>query len=332
MLSARASGGRLASKMRMAAVVALAMATLATACGTDAGAEPEGILRIYTSVTQDTVDAVVSGFETSNPGATVEVFRAPTGELAARIAAELREDGLHADILWLTDPLSIQQYARDDLLREWRPTNIEIVPQDYRTDTFFGTRVLNLVIVAAAGLDSTPQDWDDLIDANGVVAIPDPGFAGSAFGTLAFFALSPEFGMDYYMALRDNGAVQVRSPGDVVTGVAEGLYVAGITLDRSARAAVVDGSPVVMVWPESGAISMYSPIGVVGASDSNWAEPFVEYVLSEEAQKAIASTGWEPIRTDVEWPESGAQHAVDWAQAFERQDELLEDYLAIFGE
>jgi iron(III) transport system substrate-binding protein len=304
---------------------------LGTACGTNTGGDSEDTLRIYTSVTQGTVDAVVAGFETTNPGVTVEVFRAPTGEVSARIAAELREGGIQADILWLTDPLSIQQYARDGLLREWTPETIDVVREDHRTDTFFGTRVLNLVIVAGAGLDSIPQDWDDLIDADGVVAIPDPGFAGSAFGALGFFAMSPEFGIDYYVSLRDNGAVQVRSPGDVVVGVAEGLYVAGITLDRSARAAIDDGSPLVMVWPESGAISMYSPIGVVNTSESNRAEPFVEYILGEEAQTAIASTGWQPIRTDVKWPELGAQRVVDWDQAFERQDELLNEYRAIFG-
>lgn len=316
----------------MRTLALLFVALLITACGTDAGGDSEDTLRIYTSVTQGTVDAVVAGFETANPGVTVEVFRAPTGEVAARIAAELREGGLQADILWMTDPLSVQQYARDGLLREWTPETIDVVREDYRTETFFGTRVLNLVIVAGAGLDSTPQDWDDLIAADGVVAIPDPGFAGSAFGALAFFALSPEFGIDYYVSLRDNGAVQVRSPGDVVAGVAEGLYVAGITLDRTARAAVDDGSPLVMIWPESGAISMYSPIGVVNASESNAAEPFVEYVLGEEAQMAIAFTGWQPIRTDVDWPDFGAQRVLDWHQAFERQDELLEEYHAVFGE
>ena len=325
-------GGGAAPRVVVQAVAVLFVALLVTSCGTGAGGDSEDALRVYTSVTQATVDAVVAGFEAANPGVVVEVFRAPTGEVAARIAAELREGGLQADILWLTDPLSVQQYARDGLLREWTPDNIDVVREDYRTDTFFGTRVLNLVIVAAAGLDSTPQDWDDLIDVDGVVAIPDPGFAGSAFGALGFFALSPDFGIDYYVSLRDNGAVQVRSPGDVVAGVAEGLYVAGITLDRTARAAVDDGSPVVMVWPESGAISMYSPIGVVDASESNAAEPFVEYVLGEEAQTAIASTGWQPIRTDVEWPEFGAQRMLDWDQAFERQDELLEEYHTVFGE
>ncbi len=310
----------------------LLLAVQATACGNDADDAEAGSLRIYASVTQDTVDAVVAGFEDANPGATVEVFRAPTGEVAARIASEQREGGLRADVLWLTDPLSIQQYARDGVLRAWTPANVEAVPEAYRTDSFFGTRVLNLVIVAGDDVDPAPEDWGDLTGTEGVVALPDPGFAGSAFGALGFFALDPEFGFDYYSALAANGAVQVQSPDDVVVGVAEDLYAVGITLDRSARAAVEDGSPVVMIWPASGAISMYSPIGVVEASESGAAEPFVEYVLGEEAQTAIAATGWEPIRADVDWPEYGDRRVIDWDQAFDRQEELLTEYRSIFGE
>ena len=315
--------------------IALALATLMTGgCGGDstaASGESSGeSVTVYTSVTQDTVDAVVVGFEAANPGVDVEVFRAPTGELAARIAAEQRSGGLQADVLWLTDPLSIEQYSRDGLLRTWDPSDVEAVPNEYRTETYFGTRVLNLVIVAGSEVDPAPEDWDDLTTMEGGVAIPDPAFAGSAFAALGFFGLSPDYGMDFYRSLRDNGGVQVQAPGDVVTGVAEGIYAAGVTLDRIVSDAVDDGSPVVVVWPASGAIAMYSPIAVVDGSSSTAAEPFVEYVLGEEAQRAIAATGWEPIRSDVEWPERGEVRVVDWGQAFDRQDELLSQYDAIF--
>jgi iron(III) transport system substrate-binding protein len=90
----------------------LVCASIVGACTDD---EP-GTLRIYTTVTQATVDSVVEGFSERYPDVDVEVFRAPTGELTARIAAEQREGGMRADVLWLTDPLSMQQYAGDGLL------------------------------------------------------------------------------------------------------------------------------------------------------------------------------------------------------------------------
>jgi iron(III) transport system substrate-binding protein len=172
-------------------------------------------------------------------------------------------------------------------------------------------------------------DWEDLLDES-VVAIPDPSFAGSAFGALAYFALDERYGLEFLERLAANGAVQVNSPGDVVSGVAEGIYDAGITLDFSVRSALADGSPVQLVWPESGAIAIYSPIAVVASSSSGAAEAFVEYVLSQPGQATIGATGWEPVREDVPWDVGGPQVNVDWAGAFDRQEELLGGYRAIF--
>lgn len=310
----------------------LAVSMIVAGCG-QSGPQPNAdeTLRIYASVTQDTVDAVVEGFEVDNPGVTVEVFRAATGELSARIAAELRDGQLGADVLWLTDPLSMQQYERDGLLRSWTPEEVGAVPSEYRTGTFFGTRLLNLIIVHGTGLDDPPADWWDLAEVEGVVALADPAFAGSAFAALGFFALNDDYGMDYYRHLADAGAVQVQAPSDVITGVAEGLYAAGITLDRLARTAVADGSPMVLVWPASGAIAVYSPIAVVDTSTAPAAQAFIDHVLSVPGQEAIASTGWQPVRADVAWEYGGPVLVVDWSEAFDRQDELLDTYASIFG-
>lgn len=163
-------------------------------------------------------------------------------------------------------------------------------------------------------------------------ALPDPGFAGSAFGALGFFAQAEGYGLDFYQELVSGGAVQVQAPDDVIVGVAEGLYATGITLDNAARQAVADGSPLEMVWPSSGAIAVYSPIAVVADSASvEAAEAFVDVTLGIDGQEAIAATGWQPIRGDVGWESEGPALTFDWATAFDTQQELLDDYRAIVG-
>lgn len=299
------------------------------------GSGPAGTIRLYTSVTQDTVDAVLGAFGEAYPDVTVDLFRAPTGEVDARIAAERREGRILADVLWATDPLSVQQYDAEGLLRDWRPGNAAAVPAEYRQDRFWGTRLLNVVIVAHQDVDPRPTSWDDLTDAahRDRVALSDPGFAGSALGTMAYFALTDAYGFDYLRALADNGATQVQSVGDVITGVAEGQFAAGMSLDKSVRDAVDAGSPVQLVWPQPGAIAIYSPIAVFAASaNATAAEAFANYVLGTEAQAAIAFTGWQPVRPDVAWELSdGDVVQPDWPAAFARRDELLREYRAIFG-
>jgi iron(III) transport system substrate-binding protein len=321
------------------AISASASTSAATSPGGSGAAPPTvapGGILVYTSVTQDTIDAVVGGFKSANPGVPVSVFRAPTGELAGRMAAEQREGRIRADVLWLTDPLSIQAYAAQNLLLRWMPSQASALKPAYAADSYWGTRLLNMVIVRQSSLTPAPASWHDLTsDAyKGAVAIPNPGFAGSAFGALGYFALDPGFGPDFYRALKANGAVQLNSPDDIVTGVAQGKYKVGMTLESSANAAIKKGSPVAIVWPQPGAIAIYSPIAVLAASTNpDGAKAFLEFVLSGPGQAAIAALGWQPIRSDVRGPvPGGPQVSPDWAAAFARRDQLLADYRAIFGD
>lgn len=317
---------------------ALAQAEASPGPGSTASASSvpvEGAVTLYTSVTQDTIDAVLAAFAEERPNIPVAVFRAPTGELDARIATELRSGGLGADVLWVSDPLSLQRYEAEGLLAPLAGEAFAEVPAEYRTETSVGTRLLNLVIVAGEGVEPLPASWSDLADPAyaGAVALPDPGFAGSAFAALGYFAGQDALGLDYYQRLRDNGAVQVASPVDVMTGVAEGLYKVGISLDKIVADAVADGSPIELVWPESGAIAVYSPAAVVDGSDElAAAQAFVEFLVSPTGQEAIAASGWQPVRPDVEWPAQGPAVAPDWPALFGSQAELLEAYRAIFGD
>ena len=328
------------SRLLMTATVSatLAASTLSAAALAEEAEQAvpvAGEVTVYTSVTQDTVDAVLTALAEVNPGLSVEVFRAPTGELDARMAAEQRTGGIGADVLWMTDPLSVQRYEADGLLAPLEGEAFDVVPDAYKGETFVGTRLLNLVIVTGRDVDPKPASWADLADpvAAGPVAMPDPGFAGSAFAALGYFGTSDEYGMDFYQALKDNGVVQVSSPVEVLTGVAEGNYAAGITLDKVVRSAVERGSPIELVWPEPGAIALFSPAAVVASSDDTAAaQAFQEFLVSPEGQSAIASTGWQPVRDDVEWPYDDAAVTPDWSELYGSQASLLEDYYAIFGD
>ena len=302
-----------------------ALAVLAAACGGGGGET----LTIYTSVTQATVDAVVTAFEEANPEASIEVFRAPTGEVTARIAAERRNGAPGADVIWLTDPLSMYQYQSDGLLATWEPAAAAALPPAASGPAFWGTRVLHLVVVAAPGNPESITEWQDLVDPSLAVAFPDPRFAGSAFAALGYF------GLEFFGDLNAAGAVQVPSPGDVVTGVAEGRFAAGITLEFSARTAAEKGSPVEVVWPRPAAVAITSPIAIVdGAGSEVRARDFIEHVLSESGQTAIGATGWSPILAGIPGPVIPAGVDIvypEWDVIIEQQEDLIDGYASLFG-
>lgn len=313
---------------------------IAAACSDNPGAvDPEDstTVRLYTSVSEETVDAVKSVFESGHPGVQVEVFRAATGDLNARIASEERAGGIEADVIWASDPLSMQAWDEQGLLSHgWTPEGASQVADTFKAEAFWGTRLLYMVIVQREGLQPPISSWSDLTapEHRDLVEIPDPGFAGSALAMLGYIADEPAYGIDFYRDLKANGARQVASPDDIVTDVAEGRADAGITLEFSGRTAAEAGSPVEVVWPEPGAVSIYSPIGLtVSPSDEDAARSFVESVLSVEGQEAIASTGWAPVIPGVDAPAIPPDATIvnpDWASLFSRQSELLEEYRSIF--
>ena len=124
------------------AVVTAPSASAATSpsCGTHhrrSGA-PSGTVHLYASVTQNTIDVVVAAYEAVHPEVSVDVFRAPTGELAGRIAAEQRAGKIGGDVFWMTDPLSIQGYASQGLLAAWTPSQAADLDPGYVGDGVLG--------------------------------------------------------------------------------------------------------------------------------------------------------------------------------------------------
>lgn len=300
--------------------------------GGSASGQPTGEVTLYTSYNQPEVDALLAAYQADAPDVTVKVFRAPTGELSARIAAEQRSGGVRGDVLLLSDPLSMQQYADQGMLRKWVPAEQDAVPAEARTDTFWGVTTSDVVVVHQP--DVTVRDWQDLTgpEFRDAVALPDPNFAGSAFGALGYFAFDDSFGLDYYQSLKDNGAVQVAAPGDVVTGVAEGRFKAGMALDFVARAAAAGGSPIEITAPDPGAIRLYAPMAVfTGTDNPTAAESFAAFLLTVPAQKALAALDRHPIRADVPAEAAEVTEVVpDWPKVFGQQDELRSGYAAIF--
>ena len=337
--------------MRMSRACATALpfllAAAVTACGSTSSSAPAAgpsssapaQLTLYTSVTQNTVTAVLGGFEKLHPGLKVSVFRATTGQLNARIAADQHSGGLRADVIWGTDPLSMESYAQDGLFQPWPLPNLTGVPPQDKTTYFWGTRELYLVIVAHKGLSPMPASWTDLTSPayKGKVALPDPAAAGSAFAALGYFATAPGFSMNFYDKLKANGAVQVSTVPEVVTDVAEGRYQLGITLDSEVRAAIKEGSPVVMDWPADGAIGLYSPIAETTAAkgaDGTAAQELLRYVLSTPGQTLIGKTGWQPVLPGIAGPARPAGSTEvypDWTTLFGKQTQILQQYQAIFG-
>jgi iron(III) transport system substrate-binding protein len=319
--------------------LALGVALVVTACGTATTPGPEApeneSITLYTCVNDTTVQPVITAFQSAHPGSEVKLFRAPTGELNARVASDVRSGGLKADVVWACDPLTMRGYLDQQLVGGWLPEEAAGVPEQFRTADSVGAAVLYLVAVHGKGV-APPTAWSDLTgSAYAPVAVPDPGVAASALGALGYFSQAEGYGLDFYRNLQQQGAKQVNTPDNVTTGVAQGQYKAGLTIANSAYLAQDKGSPIEVTWPKPGAVAIYGPIALARHSaDSALAKDFISYVVSQGGQQVIADAGSYPTRSGVSGPEIPPGAPVvypDWEQIAGTKDKLLKDYQTIFG-
>jgi iron(III) transport system substrate-binding protein len=275
-------------------------------------------------------------FQLAHPSDHVALFRAPTGQLNARVAADTRSGGLRADVVWACDPLTMQAFVDQHLVGGWTPADADAVPSQYRTSDYVGTALLYMVAVYHQGTPA-PQAWSDLKGAQyaGAVAVPNPAVAASALGALAYLADNPSYGVGFYVALKQNGAVQVSTPDDVTTGVAQGVYRVGMTTANSAYAAKSAGSPVDVSWPRPGAVAIYGPVALARHSTHQaTAKDFISYVLSKDGQTVLGHAGSYPVLPGSPGPTIPAGAPVvspDWAGLGKDQSAILQQYRKIFG-
>lgn len=306
---------------RTSAISAFALSTVLLAgCSATAASTPDttadaadvldaATITLYTSEPQEKADALVAAFNEVQPNVTVEVFRAGTGDLTARIEAERTAGDVQADVLLAADSGTFEGYAADDLLLAYTPADIEAVNPDVVDPEGFytGTRIIPTVIAYNTGLvDNPPTSWKELTDAEYAdkIVMPNPDVSGAAAYNAAVWLDDDQLGEEWLTALAANKPVIADSNGPVSQAVAAGTQPVGIVVDYLVRELAAAGSPIAVSYPEEGVPYVSQPVGIFAATDEQAAsEAFVDFLVSEAGQTLAVEQSYLPVRTDVGTPE-----------------------------
>src|SRR5690606_36157217 len=132
------------------------------------------------------IDQLIQEFNKQYPGIKVDVFRAGTGDLTARLEAEITSTGKpQADVFLAADVPTFEGYKSRDLLMQYVPTGGEDVLQDVVDceNYYVGTRITSSIIAYNTTLITTPPtSWKDLTDPKykDMIAMPNPQVSGAA--------------------------------------------------------------------------------------------------------------------------------------------------------
>ncbi len=268
------------------------------------GAYAEEAITVYTAAPQKFVDALVPKFE-KQTGIDVQVIKAGSGELLNRLTAE--SDSPVADVLWSVDGTVVD--FNPTLFSPYKSVHADnIIPGLVKSEIWSPfTAVVMVFIVNEAKLKGVPvpKSWADLAKPEyaQLISSARADRSGSAFiqyATVLQAFYSEEKGAEVYKGMLSNFVLS-NSSGAVPRFVNDGESPVGITLEDAALQYKEGGGPVEIVYPSEGtALAPDAIAKVAGGPNGDGAEKFIDFILSEDAQKTVASLGRRPVRSDVE--------------------------------
>jgi iron(III) transport system substrate-binding protein len=317
------------------AVMLLALAAFAVACGTDddddengeptaraettATGSPEetvteeltGDLIIYSGRREPLLEPVIAAF-TEATGIDVAVKYGSTAELGNAIIEE--QGNPRADVFVGTDAATAESLRAEGVFATFAAPELQAIPAELRADdgSWVGisgrARVImyNTELVSADALpdsvfDLTAEEWSDKI------AIPST--TNSSF-TAWVSSLRKLVGDDETRALlqglKDNGVTVLEGHTEVRQAVGRGEFSLGLVNHYYYQLEKAEGSPVGVIYPDQeggvGVLINAAAASIVeGAPNRENAEAFMKFLMGTEAQRIFAETNFEyPLIEGVE--------------------------------
>lgn len=285
--------------------------------GTAATEEASGKLVIYSPNSDTQVEtSLTNGFEVKYPNIEVELQSMGTGDVLARIEAE--KENPQADVNWGAINYNFyHQYP--DLWESYISPNEENLDENYRNNTDgyvsycnlsgSGCFILNNTLLDELGVEV--NGYADLLqpELKGHIAMGDPTASSSAFAELTNMLLvmgegdtarecyESDAAWDYIAQFIDNiDGIILSSSSQVYSSVIDGEYAVGVSYEDPVVQAIIDNAEnpdvdLSLVYPEEGAVWLPAGVAIVkNAPNMDNAKLFIDYLLSEEAQQALAST------------------------------------------
>ncbi len=325
------------------------MVIMMSGCGgedsSNAGtSKSEKKLVVYTSMKESLIGGIVNGFKAKYPDIEVDYQSAGAGKIMAKLAAERQSGHLMADIIWTSEVPDFYQMKEEGILEKYTPTvfNELLNPFDDYDGSFTAARLGTLgIVINTDKIKNPPLGWEIIAtdpDYKDSFGIADPALSGTAFMSIAL--LEKQFGWEYIVKLRENGAIKSKGSGRVIDDTAAGTLNACLGVDYITASKIDKGSHLAMVYPKE-LLMVPSPIAIFKDADhKEIAKKFVDYILSQEAQQKVADAGTVPVRRDVKMPakynlpqpEDALQNGikVKYSEVLDRKDETIKKFSELF--
>ncbi len=270
-------------------------------------------LVVYSANDTDLNNFVFGMFQ-KETGIAVQSVTAGSGVLLKRMAAE--KDRPLGDVLWGVSTTILD--ANKSNFEPHASKNAEAVPAMFRdpASLWIGTNAHVMIFQVnrkLLGSAAPPQTWRALQNPEwkGKLVMADPANSGGAFTQVTrmidlFGGGDKEKGWQELEKVVRNVRF-LNKISLVYTGVGQGEYPIGLSLEYAAYAYVQGGAPVEIVYPEDGTVVQAEGMGIIkGAQHPEAARKFEDFITRKDVREAILKKFFRrPARTDLDFAALG---------------------------
>jgi iron(III) transport system substrate-binding protein len=267
---------------------------------------PQPTVVVYTSVDQPYSEPVLKMFEDRmgiRARAIYDTEATKTTGLVSRLIAE--RDQTQADVFWSSEIAQTLWLQEQGVLAPYVSPVASDIPTAYRDPNNYWTGLGLRARILFVNTDLVPKEKYpnsifDLLDPGwqqGEVGLANPLFGTTATHAAALYAaLGADDARGYFEALRDQGTHVVDGNSVVRDMVANGDLKVGLTDTDDAYAAVRQGKPVEVIFPDQegmGTLLIPNTVALIaGGPNPEQGRALIDYLLSRDVEKALIEAGF----------------------------------------
>lgn len=275
------------------------------------GAKKQGKMVFYTSVETEFARVLTSGFEAKYPFIKTDIFRSSHDKIFSRLNTERKAGSFAADVLSVGEFETYHMQKRG-LLAPYKSPQAAVYPEGFKDPEGYWTDFYDNLIVSAYNTtkvkrEELPKTYEDLLHPRWRRRMVLDKNEDRWFANMLHH-MGEKKGMEFMQALAKQ-EVAIRSGRSLITQ----LLAAGefdlqiVAYWYRPHLMKKQGAPVDWFSLEPAFVALH-PISLIDrAPNVNAGKLFIDYVLSEEGQRAFAKRGREPVRPGIR-PEGYPSH------------------------
>jgi iron(III) transport system substrate-binding protein len=267
------------------------------------GAQKEGALKVYWSLNETEAKPLLEKFGQKYPFIKVDFFRASSADVLVKVQSEVAAGMAPADVLEMDGVDMLKLYSQQ-MLTPYKSPESESFPDGAKHPWgYYTTCYVNAIVIAyntkLVKAEDAPKSLNDLTNAKwaGKIAVEQEDWAMIPFTAKV---MGDAASATLWTKLGEQKAKVISGHTEVANAVAKGDVALSPTVyAHRVEALKKSGQPIEWVKTEP----VYSILNAVGitaqAPHPNAARLFVDWLLSNDGQTAVASIGRIPIRAGI---------------------------------